>query len=324
MLAGRDGFGAYSACFSDVDAFTQAIRAANVDYVPLAAGPYHARLTGVNLGSVVVQRAMDGAHVSRGLVARDRISLLTLLGTAPCVPPVVNGNAPGESDICFLVPGSELHAVCRSDQTWAALSLPVDEFSRLTEYNPAPANSNAGVQLLHIAPNVACRLKGALAALCDLAENMDGVFGRPGVGHALSGGIRELVTETIFSATPDTSQLRRITREAMRLLRLTEEYLHANIAKPIFLDEVSVALAVSPRKLHQVFVTACGLSPQVYLKRRRLMLVHRALGSGAPDARLVKSVALGHGFWHLGNFAREYRELFGESPSATLLEAREH
>jgi AraC family ethanolamine operon transcriptional activator len=32
----------------------------------------------------------------------------------------------------------------------------------------------------------------------------------------------------------------------------------------------------------------------------------------------VKSVALDLGFWHLGYFARDYRERFGESPSQTL------
>jgi AraC-like DNA-binding protein len=33
---------------------------------------------------------------------------------------------------------------------------------------------------------------------------------------------------------------------------------------------------------------------------------------------LVKSVALAHGFWHLGQFSRDYRDHFGEAPSKTL------
>jgi AraC family transcriptional regulator, ethanolamine operon transcriptional activator len=52
------------------------------------------------------------------------------------------------------------------------------------------------------------------------------------------------------------------------------------------------------------------------------MLVRRALASGGAGVRLVKSVALAHGFWHLGNFARDYRERFGEAPSETLARAR--
>ena len=37
---------------------------------------------------------------------------------------------------------------------------------------------------------------------------------------------------------------------------------------------------------------------------------------------LVKSVALTHGFWHLGQFAHDYRATFGEMPSETLARAR--
>jgi hypothetical protein len=32
----------------------------------------------------------------------------------------------------------------------------------------------------------------------------------------------------------------------------------------------------------------------------------------------VKSIALSHGFWHLGQFAHDYRATFGEAPSETL------
>jgi AraC family ethanolamine operon transcriptional activator len=36
----------------------------------------------------------------------------------------------------------------------------------------------------------------------------------------------------------------------------------------------------------------------------------------------VKAVALSHGFWHLGQFAHDYRVSFGESPSETLARAQ--
>ena len=37
---------------------------------------------------------------------------------------------------------------------------------------------------------------------------------------------------------------------------------------------------------------------------------------------MVKSVALAHGFWQLGNFAHDYRAMFGELPSETLAAAK--
>ena len=61
-----------------------------------------------------------------------------------------------------------------------------------------------------------------------------------------------------------------------------------------------------------------GLAPQAYLKSRRLALVRRALMEGSDAPMLVKSVALAHGFWHLGHFVKDYKALFGETPSTTL------
>jgi len=37
-----------------------------------------------------------------------------------------------------------------------------------------------------------------------------------------------------------------------------------------------------------------------------------------PGRSAIKRAALGAGLTHLGRFAAEYRDLFGESPSATL------
>jgi AraC family ethanolamine operon transcriptional activator len=60
------------------------------------------------------------------------------------------------------------------------------------------------------------------------------------------------------------------------------------------------------------------MSPHAYLKSRRLLLVRRALLDRRDGPDLVKSVALDHGFWHLGHFARDYCALFGELPSETF------
>ena len=42
------------------------------------------------------------------------------------------------------------------------------------------------------------------------------------------------------------------------------------------------------------------------------------LGADPFDGTTVTDLALAHGFGHLGRFAVEYREAFGESPSVSL------
>jgi AraC-like DNA-binding protein len=77
----------------------------------------------------------------------------------------------------------------------------------------------------------------------------------------------------------------------------------------------------SARRLHQAFDATFGISPHRYLKLRRMSMVRAALLSGCGPWRSVKAEALSHGFWHLGQFAQDYRALYGEAPSNTLARA---
>ena len=60
------------------------------------------------------------------------------------------------------------------------------------------------------------------------------------------------------------------------------------------------------------------MGPIRYLWLRRMHLAHRALLLAEPGSTSVTDVATDHGFWELGRFSVEYRQLFGETPSATL------
>jgi transcriptional regulator GlxA family with amidase domain len=65
------------------------------------------------------------------------------------------------------------------------------------------------------------------------------------------------------------------------------------------------------RTLERAFKEHFGIGPKAYLIRRRL--------SGARDALVrddgptaIVDVANEWGFWHMGQFAKDYRALFGE------------
>ncbi|MCL6608033.1 MAG: helix-turn-helix domain-containing protein [Geminicoccaceae bacterium] len=110
-------------------------------------------------------------------------------------------------------------------------------------------------------------------------------------------------------------------REAVRVVGWVDDLLFARLSEPIYTTQLCEALRISPRKLHDAMIAVCGMSPHAYLKARRLSLARRALLTTTSEARLVKRVALAHGFWHFGNFSRDYRALFGETPSETLARA---
>ena len=110
----------------------------------------------------------------------------------------------------------------------------------------------------------------------------------------------------------------RAVADAMGLVAAAEAVMDADLTRPVYTEQLCTTLGVSARCLHDAFRAALGVSPHAHLKSRRLMLVRRALLRRQEGPELVKSVALGHGFWHLGHFARDYRAVFGELPSETL------
>lgn len=86
---------------------------------------------------------------------------------------------------------------------------------------------------------------------------------------------------------------------------------------PLSLEALCQEIGTSRRTLNDVFQDLMGLSPARYQRALRLNAVRRALRQARPGTT-VQEVATEWGFWHLGQFAHDYRQLFGEKPSATL------
>ena len=107
-----------------------------------------------------------------------------------------------------------------------------------------------------------------------------------------------------------------------RVVRGADEYLCANPMRPIYTEDLCKALGASASALHEAFHNVFGISPHRYLKLRRMSLVRVALLSRSGPWASVKAAALSNGFWHFGQFARDYKETYGELPSSTLARAR--
>jgi AraC family ethanolamine operon transcriptional activator len=73
----------------------------------------------------------------------------------------------------------------------------------------------------------------------------------------------------------------------------------------------------SERTLDYAFMERFGLSPALYMKVQRLNGARRDLCGEHEPSTNIADVANKWGFWHLGQFARDYRNWFCELPSAT-------
>jgi AraC family ethanolamine operon transcriptional activator len=105
-----------------------------------------------------------------------------------------------------------------------------------------------------------------------------------------------------------------------RLVLGAEELMRSRLADPIGAVDLCRRLRVSDRTLRLAFRERYGMGPMGYLKCLRLNAVRTALKA---DRHLtVAAAATAFGFHHLGNFAADYRRLFGEKPSDTVRSPR--
>ena len=95
---------------------------------------------------------------------------------------------------------------------------------------------------------------------------------------------------------------------------------HADQAPSI--EEVGRQVGASLRTLRYAFREYYGVSPKAYLQSLRLSRVRRELRTADSDT-IVADVANRWGFWHMGQFAADYRRLFGELPSETRTFSRQ-
>lgn len=75
---------------------------------------------------------------------------------------------------------------------------------------------------------------------------------------------------------------------------------------------------VSERTLQYAFRDRFGVPPSTFCRSLNLSRVRTALRAGDIERDAVRDIAARFGFSHMGQFARDYRGLFGERPSDTL------
>lgn len=161
-------------------------------------------------------------------------------------------------------------------------------------------------------PDAAADLSRRLADLLDRGVADPSLLGTPDGDRLEQECVRSLVA-ALFPVLDPRPDLPLPARSLVA--RRAEEYMRADLAAPVGTVDLCRALGVSDRTLRLAFRERFGLGPMAYFKYLRLNAVRSRLR--ADPAAGVADAARAYGLHHLGNFAADYRRLFGELPSAT-------
>jgi AraC family transcriptional regulator, ethanolamine operon transcriptional activator len=130
----------------------------------------------------------------------------------------------------------------------------------------------------------------------------------------LQARVFDALSGVLLGAHASTPAPRRQLSRQQTVTRIREHLLQ-NPGQPPSIPELCERLHLSRRALQNCVEEVTGMPPLSYMRSIRLNAVRRQLKYGH-DGESVSSVAYAWGFNHLSQFAKDYRQLFGELPSA--------
>lgn len=169
-------------------------------------------------------------------------------------------------------------------------------------------------ELLHIPSHEMLKVRSLCRNYLQAIDHQPKLISSQVFQSAMEGELISTLSQTLFSS--DNTLWKPTQKFIKQPWKKIDEILETTINTPIKVNELSLATGISERSLLRLFQKRFGLSPKAYLNRVRLCGVRRELKNSSGKVR-ISDIANNWGFWHMGQFAADYRKLFAELPSAT-------
>jgi len=224
----------------------------------------------------------------------------------------------------LIVAGCEVEGEYRSASLWDSIvcTIPEAELAQqIAEITHDDPEKFIALGIARLSPQAAAQVRQAtLSYLGEIQQ-----FGaRPALQSMLMERASALV-ELLAQVLVDSRRPRCMSvplHKQRQIIRKTEKYVYSLGDQPLRIGLLCRELGVNERTLQYAFRRAADTSPLSYLKTQRLNQARRALHAAGPGEVRIKVVTYSHGFRHLGNFCKDYKQLFGETPSDTLRRRR--
>lgn len=301
--------------FFDVDEMCAAVRSWQLDFLPLS----------LSAGTTKVGRIIQSRVGPLELAHARFWTSLEQNGSAPegmltfAVPEAGmsrlwwRGHDADRHTVLVYQPGSELRCFSGTDFDVHTISISEEQIGAICEINEIPVSlSKQRGDVFHAAGRSLDRLRTLLRRYRDEDRQSSSDSSSTIVALLASG----------WAARHGRVWRRPTMRARDRAIHKSLELMEASDLAALSPPQLSAHSGVSLRTLEYAFLDRFEMTPAAFLKARRMAAVRDELLRYGPDEEMVTDVMARWGFWHTGQFAKDYRLAFGELPSQTLRERR--
>jgi len=305
--------------FDDFDELATTIRAWDLDFRQLDRGQSVAKLSQIIGSDVVLLHACFSRHYHQQGSTPPGMRTFGLLENNVSGVQWFGREVTSSSLMCF--PASrELEAVSRPDFEAYTISLSEKLLAKTAVDLGLP---DLGM-ILHSEDRVANCDPAAIKLVRNLlrkigndAKQNSRDFDNPEMKQILETELPTLIL-TALSNSLDIVQTKPSQWKKQQALIKSKNYLNEFTNEPVSVTGLCQYAGVSVRTLECAFKEYFGVTPKNYLTATRLNGVYKELREHNPQFISITDIANKWGFWHMGQFAADYKRLFGKLPSETV------
>jgi len=303
--------------FGSFDQFAEAMAGWDFDWRQLDRGALEASLLGVATPDASVRGfAFNRRFFQRGSSPPGMLTF-GLIGGSVGNLDWCRGLVPSD-DLLVFSTGGEYESVSQPRFNGHTLSFSDEHLDRIAADLELSVNFDAyrrGGFALQIGAAAATNLRHHLNRL----ERVVGDGPDDHSAERLRRGLESEIPERLVRLLADdpTTTSFRIDGFRVKAVQKARDYIEAHAELVPSMHDLCRVAGVSRRTLNYAFRELIGVPPKQYHQATRLDGVRKELHRMGPSATIA-DIANTWGFWHLGQFAADYRRQFGELPSDTL------
>jgi AraC-like DNA-binding protein len=304
-----------SLTYKDPDGYAAAFGERRFNLAITGAGDFKARLTRLKLNHLEFYDCYEDLPRIAYMTLPQR--QIVLLFPISHVASTFNGFVARNGDIIWQAHGGSLHHRIGAKSHWGLVSASPEQLASHSEaLTGRPFIPPDADRILRPANAEAARLRQIFNQARHLSEARLDMIERPEVARALEQDLLHAIINCLSGdEVDDTSKTR---RQRAAVMARFEDILNRGVDQKLTMPALCAELSVPERTLRMCCAEFLGVSPTRYILLQRLNRARAALRRADPSAVSVAQVARNHRFLELGRFAVTYRNIFGESPSATL------
>ena len=136
---------------------------------------------------------------------------------------------------------------------------------------------------------------------------------------AIQRQIEEDIVQNLLLALAEAKDIKpkKVFQKRTSILKQAEEMMNNGIKYDLKISDICQELGISKRTLEYIFKDFYQISPKAYFKQLRLHALYQSLKDKSKNI-IISELAQEFGFFHRGQLAKDYAQIFGELPSKTL------